>query len=406
MDAETAMSQEQIRIRELETALEANRTLLVLESEKVRRIQHQFVCIGQELGGEQFDQWLKDHLENDSSPEELAAEIVSIVKASLGFVRSNPDAQQISKLTRDVEECRSQLDIQTKRAMNAETQTAESKNQAASFEKSMAEARQKIQELEAALRAIKTPSAPKNYSLWFQEWVENKDYESPRNVLRFIGKTGLARVKQIEDAMLEQEGMIPRTIARGVDHCCDQGLLGLKGGQSLRGRPTNYVWLTEKGQWTYTKLTNAIPAISEYESLIKAYQTDLQASLVLRTADLFTHLGFAVIIKPNKIKIDENRYFWPDLIASKDGETFYLEVETGQEDDRSSLSRKWENALVVGGGRICLVTRKIGPMNAIQSQIIHWATEDGKKCRLYVTNIEVLKQVKPGESPWARIREI
>jgi len=86
MDAETAMSQEQIRIRELETALEANRTLLVLESEKVRRIQHQFVCIGQELGGEQFDQWLKDHLENDSSPEELAAEIVSIVKASLGLL--------------------------------------------------------------------------------------------------------------------------------------------------------------------------------------------------------------------------------------------------------------------------------------------------------------------------------
>jgi len=181
------MSQEQIRIRELETALEANRTLLVLESEKVRRIQHQFVCIGQELGGEQFDQWLKDHLENDSSPEELAAEIVSIVKASLGFVRSNPDAQQITKLNREVEGFKSKLDIQTKRAMNAETQSAESKNQTASFEKSMAEARQKIQELEAALRASKTPSAPENYSLWFQEWVENKDYESPRNVLRFIG---------------------------------------------------------------------------------------------------------------------------------------------------------------------------------------------------------------------------
>ena len=72
----------------------------------------------------------------------------------------------------------------------------------------MAEARQKIQELEAALRASKAPSAPENYSLWFQEWVENKDYESPRNVLRFIGKTGLARVKQIEDAMQQQEGMI------------------------------------------------------------------------------------------------------------------------------------------------------------------------------------------------------
>jgi hypothetical protein len=45
-------------------------------------------------------------------------------------------------------------------------------------------------------------------------------------------------------------------------------------------------------------------------------------------------------------------------------------------------------------------------MNTLQSQIVHWATENGKKCRLYVTNIEILKLVKPGESPWARIREI
>jgi len=72
--------------------------------------------------------------------------------------------------------------------MNAETQSAESKNQTASFEKSMAEARQKIQELEAALRASKTPSAPENYSLWFQEWVENKDYESPGMFLDLLAR--------------------------------------------------------------------------------------------------------------------------------------------------------------------------------------------------------------------------
>ena len=53
-----------------------------------------------------------------------------------------------------------------------------------------------------------------------------------------------------------------------------------------------------------------------------------------------------------------------------------------------------------------MVTRKIGTMNNLQSQVVHWASENGKKCHLFVTNIEILKKVKPGESPWARMREI
>ena len=400
------MSQEEIRIRELETALEANRTLLALESEKVRRVHHQLICIGQELGGEQFDQWMKGHLQNDSSPEELAAEIVGIVKASLGIMRSSPDANHITQLNREYDECRSQLDIQTKRAINAEALTTDLKNQSSSYEKSMAEARQKIQELEAALQSSQASAHPENYDVWYLEWLKNRKYENPRNVLKYIGKTGLARVKQIEDAMQQKDGVDERTVARGVDHCCNQGLLSFKGGLSLHGRPSNLVWLTEKGKWTYSQLTNTAPVPSEYESLLKAYQTELQAKLVLRAAELFTRIGFAVVTTPEKIKIDENRYFWPDLIASRAGETYYLEVETGQDEDRSSLTRKWENALVVGGGRICLVTRKVGPMNSFQSLIVHWATENGKKCRLYVTNIEALKDIKLGESPWARIREI
>ena len=400
------MSQEEIRIRELETALEANRLLLALESEKVKRVHHQLLCIGQELGGEQFDHWLKGNLENNSSPEELASEIVSIVKASLGVFRGSPDANHITLLNRDYEECRSQLDIQTKRAMNAEIQMTELRNQAASYEKSMAEARQKIQELEATLQSCKANAHPENHEVWYLEWVKNRKYENPRNVLKYIGKTGLARVKQIEDAMMQQEVMDERTVARGVKHCYDQGLLSFKGGLSLHGRPSNLVWLTEKGKWAYSQLTNTAPLPSEYESLLKAYQTELQTKLVLRASELFTRIGYSVVTTPEKIKIDENRYFWPDLLVNKAGETFYLEVETGQDEDRSSLTRKWENALVVGGGRICLVTRKVGSMNSFQSLIVHWATESGKKCRLYVTNIEALKNIKSGESPWARIRDI
>lgn len=400
------MSQEQIRIRELETALEANRTLLAMESEKVRRVRHKLVCIGQELGGEQFDAWQKSQLETGSSPEELASEIVRIVKTSLGIFRGSPDAQAIMQINRELDDVRKKLDVQTKRAMEAESQATELRNQVTSFEKNMAEAREKIKEFESIIRASKTPSVPKELSLWYQEWAEQKDFESYRNVLRFIGRTGLARVKQIEDALQEQDGMNPKTVSRGVYHCCDKGLLERRKGKSLRGRPSDYVWLTEQGQWVYTQLTGSVPVISEYDSLLEAYQTELQASLAVRTAELFTRLGFKVTPETNRIKIDENRYFYPDLIATKDGETYYLEVETGEKDDRSSLQQKFENALVVGGGRICMVARRVGTMNSIQSQIVSWATEHGKKCRLYETHIDFLKQVNIGGSPWARIRDI
>jgi hypothetical protein len=94
------------------------------------------------------------------------------------------------------------------------------------------------------------------------------------------------------------------------------------------------------------------------------------------------------------------------LIANKDGETFYLEVEIGAEADRSSLVHKWENPLLIGAGRNCVVTRRFGTMNNPQSQIIVWASENGKKCHLLITCIGILKKTELGESPWARDREL
>jgi len=118
-------------------------------------------CIGQELGGEQFDQWLNRPSGKRFFTGELAAEIVSMVKASLGFVR-----EQSGCTTNYETQPRSGGNVdrswtyRPSRAMNAETQTAESKNQAPPSRKAWPKPRQKIQELEAALRASKTPSAP------------------------------------------------------------------------------------------------------------------------------------------------------------------------------------------------------------------------------------------------------
>ena len=77
------MSIEPIRFRELQHAVRANQTLLALESEKARKAHQQIIAIGQELGGAEFDDFLKSRKIEDFSAEELAAKIISIVKASL-----------------------------------------------------------------------------------------------------------------------------------------------------------------------------------------------------------------------------------------------------------------------------------------------------------------------------------
>lgn len=402
------MSQEAIRIRELETALEANRTLLAMESERVKRVQHQLICIGQELASEQFDQLLKGRIDEEIPPEELATEIVQFVKARLGVIGSGPDAKQTESLNREIESYKSQVDMQTKRANKAEAQAEEFRNQAVSFEKSLNEAREKIKQQEADLQALKNPVNSIDHSTWLKEWKKSRQFGRGWAVLELIGRTGLARVKQIEEALLAQGMQSGETSLRAVTDCSssEAGLLKRDSGFSLRGRPTDVVQLTDKGRWVYTQLTEKNPLPCELEGLIKAYQTDLQGNLVLRVADHFTRLGFNVKLTPDKIKIEENRYFWPDLIARKDGETCYIEVETGEKEDRSSAIRKWENALVVGGGRIYIAARKLGSMNSMQSDILKWVTENGKKCRLYATSLDILRSIKPGESPWARIRDL
>lgn len=67
-------------------------------------------------------------------------------------------------------------------------------------------------------------------------------------------------------------------------------------------------------------------------------------------------------------------------------------------------AQKWQNAMVVGGGRICIAAPRSGVMTTLQSHVQDWGTERGKKPRLYLTNFEWLRNCKSSDSPWARIR--
>ncbi|HUH98669.1 MAG TPA: hypothetical protein VLZ89_14995 [Anaerolineales bacterium] len=94
-------------------------------------------------------------------------------------------------------------------------------------------------------------------------------------------------------------------------------------GTSIEGRPPDLIVFIERGKWAYTKLSRGQPAADELEVLMKSHKSKFHALLILKTADCFTTLGYEVDREPIKIKIEENRYFLPDLVARKDNDLYY-----------------------------------------------------------------------------------
>ncbi len=208
------------------------------------------------------------------------------------------------------------------------------------------------------------------------------------------------RQKEIVDRLLQESDIKERTIYTGIDDCVKNELIERRRGISSGGHPTDLMCLTPKGEWAYTRLTGARPVASEYDGLLKAHKSEKHTGLILKTADHFIHLGNSVQRDPISIKLAGDHVFQPDLIVQKGDETFYIEVETGEKIDQPSLERKWNNALIAGGGRICVVAPKVGEITTIQSNIEYWAGEKGRTPRLFLTNLEALRKCQPGDNPW------
>jgi len=399
------MSQEAIRIRELEASLEAHRLLLATISTRAEEAREQLFRIGRELGGEEFEGCLAALGDPENIPAaELASQVLSVVRNRK--LSPNPDTVegQIVELQRLAEDLKRQLDVQTKRANAAENSGQDLKKQVEALEKNLSIERGRNKDLAAQIPPPPTPTPPVDYSEWFTEWSRHKSFEGNKKVIIFLGETGLSRQVEIKEKLSKETKMKERTVYDHIEKCVKAGLVERRDGTSVLGRPTFILLLTERGQWTYTRLTGRTAVPSEYIGLLKAHKSNRQTGLILKVGDHFERLGYTVQREPTTIKVAEGHTFQPDLIIQKDGETFYLEVETGEQMERASLAQKWQNAMTVGGGRICVVAPRASVMTTLQSHILDWGTERGKKLRLYLTNLEWLRSCKPGDSPWARIR--
>ncbi len=398
------MSVGNVTIRQLQDSIEAHRRLLAAANKKAEDAQAQLIKIGLSFCGQQFDQLQKEGVVLETaSPETLGDLIVN----SLKIILTGSDLtavnwpERLNELNHRIESLQKEVDAQTRRANLAEEKVIQLQRQASSLDQSLIHERKRKGEL-----PILEPQGPSvnHYSNWFELWVKKKGFERDKQVILLIGETGYSRLSEIQQTLVQKIALGERAAYRGVEACQEEGLIDRRAGVSVQGRPTDLVFLTEKGKWVYSQLVGKSPTPSEYELLIKSHKSEKHTSLILKTADIFAALGFVVEREPVQIKLGENRYFQPDLVIRKDSEVFYLEVETGEREDRASLIHKWENAFIAGAGRMCVVAPRPGVMNTIQSMILNWATENDKKLDLYLTHLEALKKCTQGDSPWIRIR--
>lgn len=399
------MTLESIRIRELEASLEAHQLLLTSVSARAEDARGQLIRIGRELCWEEIEGYLAAFGDLEYvSAEELATHVINVL---IDHSAKHPANQETrcKELQKEIEGMKERLDKQTRRADDAEKALSDLTNQVKVLEENLMDERRKNKELSAQVPPDKkSNNEAVDYSEWLVGWSQEKSFERNRVILVFLGSSGLARQSEIVERLLQEPDMKERTIYSGIDDCIEDKLIERRGGTSSGGHPTDLICLTPKGKWIYTRLTGARPVPREYDGLIKSHKSDKLAGLILKTADQFARLGYSVQRDPISIKLAGDQAFQPDLVVQKGDETFYIEVEKGEKIDRPSLELKWHDAMIAGGGRICVVTPQVGEMTTIQSNIDYWAGKKGKAPRLFLTNLEALRKCQPGDNPWVRVR--
>ncbi len=335
-------------------------------------------------------------------PEELAAMLRERFK-TLKLVASDVVVQQTKENARLVGELRKQVADQHQQVERAREEVERMKRQVRSLEKTLENERQARREAQAQVPPAPNGAKPADeqseaFQRWYAAWkLENRTWERDSKIVVHVGKSGLSLSTELEAAIAQEMQVSTRTVHRALLNCVEAELLEQETIAALEGRPPQRYTLTGKGRWLYHQLTGEEPATPERETLLKAHKSDRHLAVILKTGELFAGLGYAVDREPVRLQIDEKRYFLPDLVVSKDGETFYLEVEIGAR-AKPGLEQKWENALTAGG-RICVVTDNLNTLRRIQGSIAQWSGYDGVSVKLYITCLAVLKEKKAGRQP-------
>jgi hypothetical protein len=247
----------------------------------------------------------------------------------------------------------------------------------------------------------------------WETWQADFELEEPQEtrthimqIVGFVGKSSRASIAEIAAGTgqdLHKAGKTTKYASVNCHLLSEQGT-DLKSGV---GDPPERIYsLSPKGDWYFKRLNVQTPEKSRTESQISLVNPRMQGGLKTRVGARFEQLGWQVDYAPKPIKFEDDTIPAPNLVIAKESVTLNVEVETG-EHLRNESAEYWDikftDACRVSQGVLCIVTEGRSQMTTLLGKINFWmAKKKMDEIFIYATTLTHLREVQPDEIPWEK----
>jgi hypothetical protein len=144
----------------------------------------------------------------------------------------------------------------------------------------------------------------------------------------------------------------------------------IKKHEARRGKITPHlIHLTEKGKMAYKLLYGRNPEEQETPRLLSLHSSPEHVYLILEAQKVLERAGFYVERHFEPISIPDGEYN-PDLIATYDGTTVYVEAERDTYKEPIERKKKWRKAIHASGGELYLVFGTQADVDPVLSRML------------------------------------
>jgi hypothetical protein len=255
-------------------------------------------------------------------------------------------------------------------------------------------------------QATSTAEDSKQLPSWIQEWQRESTYEYDVALLRLLAESQVASRKDAVRLLALRLGKAPKSgsMSRVIRRAAAQLKLVelIEVSNEVSGGATCLLRLTEHGRLAYYLLFNKEPpAPCITTELLKRHKSPAHALLNLQAADMLREAGYEVDLLPGQIKLPgepAGRMFVPDLVASWQGKTLFVEVERDTRKNPQARARKLRNYYDATGGAFYIVVPNATALKNIKSEINRWRDTE-RHLLLWMTSLSDAKG-KKGEDIW------
>ena len=168
------------------------------------------------------------------------------------------------------------------------------------------------------------------------------------------------------------------------------------------GRAPRIARLTAAGRAAYQAQWGRAPEDSLYDLLLQRHKSPEHVLLNWATAQELTRREYLTDLFPKPFALDGGTVT-PDLVASKDGQVYYIECERYTRKNKNSRQRKWDLYHKMTGGHFYLVVPNKTAQSALVSELSKWVYQTQRAIDLHLSS---QTEWNTAEDFWTLEREI